>query len=135
MREDRGMRRARGCGAVVVLAFVLIFAGAGGDTAAASRALVSPPNCGVTVECASFSLLWDVPAPGLDPGSGTVTSSPGGIDCTVTLGNESGSCEHTFEWTVAQNAPDLNSRSRQQQETLLVPRSALRAIMASAAFP
>ena len=85
---------------------VLLAAMFAGVPASASRAVLTP-KCIAVYACATFSLAWEQALPNRGFGSGTLTSSPAGIDCKVTSGQESGTCENTFAWPIGQNAPDL----------------------------
>jgi hypothetical protein len=100
------MRRA----VLALLVLVALFAVVGEGSAVDSRTSLS--ECPAADICATVTVPVAPPpaATGLHSGSGTVTSSPPGIDCQVTepsstqfLGNtETGTCTSTFVWPVSE---------------------------------
>lgn len=83
---------------------LLLMGGVGELPGSAVGAPTPTPQCGTAVACATVNVnLFGAPnATGLAPGSGTVTSSTGGINCSITDGASSGTCSHEFEWPLGQ---------------------------------
>ncbi len=81
--------------ALLLLALALLPLGSRSPTAEAASQLVCS---GFMTSCGSLSIspasLADIPR----AGSGVITSSPAGIDCTYIKGVQSGTCSHVFNW-------------------------------------
>jgi Divergent InlB B-repeat domain len=80
---------------------LLCAAGVCGGSASGSGVVVTP-KCIAAYACAEVD-IYGFPPPsgsGLNPGSGRAVSNPGGIDCTFTLGIQSGVCTYTFSWPI-----------------------------------
>jgi Divergent InlB B-repeat domain len=78
-----------------LLAVVVAVALGGG---AVARAALGPPSLPcqlLNYECVTV-VVPVYTADGFSPGNGHVTTSPAGIDCTITEGTQSGECTHTF---------------------------------------
>jgi hypothetical protein len=99
------MARARS--GLVAVGGLLFVAGVCGGSASASRVVVAP-KCIAAYACAVLTV--DVVPPStqtsnLDAGSGSVTSIPAGINCTITFGVESGACTATISWPIDSTPP------------------------------
>jgi Divergent InlB B-repeat domain len=93
---------------MVAVAGLLLVAGACDGSASGSGVIVTP-KCIAAYACAE--LVVDVVPPSstqfrFDAGSGSVVSLPT-IDCTITLGVESGTCSNTFSWPIGTNPPNV----------------------------